>query len=242
MYELGIIIPVFKSTKSVKTIITTIEQYFSLRCSYHIYLIDDGNEISVKNYLNHHCKSPDVSIISLPFNQGQQAAILCGLSYATECNYIATMDDDLQHPVYVLSELYSKIKDGYDLVYAIPEKSPREQLSIRSMGSFLRDCFFYIIIRSKVKVSSFRIMTKQVALDCLAQENDFFYFSAAAFQKPRDVANIFYKSSQRTYGKSGYGFFKLITLYYQLLIHYSPFVQWLTQKKKKGGKLKCQQR
>ena len=107
---LGIVIPVFGSTKSVGCLIRQIHAVFSSVCTYHIYLVDDGNPEEIHLWLRKHCLLPFVTLIRLKQNYGQQNAVLCGIRHAGGCRYIATMDDDLQHSPDMLLTLYQHIQ------------------------------------------------------------------------------------------------------------------------------------
>ena len=79
---LGIVIPVFGSTKSVVQLIRRIDALFSPICTYHIYLVDDGNPEDIRRWLAANCQFPHVSLIRLKRNYGQQNAVLCGIRHA----------------------------------------------------------------------------------------------------------------------------------------------------------------
>ena len=139
---LGIVIPVFGSTKSVVQLIRRIDALFSPICTYHIYLVDDGNPEDIRRWLAANCQFPHVSLIRLKRNYGQQNAVLCGIRHAGSCRYIATMDDDLQHSPKILLSLYRTIEEGWDIVYAVPKpggKAAGRLSLIRSAGSGI--CF-----------------------------------------------------------------------------------------------------
>ncbi len=224
---LGIVIPVFGSTKSVVELIRGIDTVFSRVCTYHIYLVDDGNPEESRRWLRAHCRLPHVTLICLKKNYGQQNAVLCGIRHAGSCRYIATMDDDLQHSPDTLLTLYRTIEKGFDIVYAVPEtekKILQRTFLIRSIGSLMRDMLFRFLLRlpSRIKVSSFRIMTRELASEISAQASGFFYLSAAVFSRPRKAITCTYPARSRPYGRSGYTFGKLLSLYLKIIRFYGP--------------------
>lgn len=224
---LGIVIPVFGSTKSVVQLIRRIDALFSPICTYHIYLVDDGNPEDIRRWLAANCQFPHVSLIRLKRNYGQQNAVLCGIRHAGSCRYIATMDDDLQHSPKILLSLYRTIEEGWDIVYAVPKPGGKVagRLSlIRSAGSLMRDLLFKILLRlpSQIKVSSFRIMTRELAAEISSQAAGFFYLSAAVFSHPRKALTRYYPARPRPYGHSGYTFKKLLALYWNIIRFYGP--------------------
>ena len=120
---LGIVIPVYHSTESVRQLLYEIQNELKDFCSYHIYLVDDSNNSSISAYLNQFCIGKDITLITLAKNCGQQNAVLCGLNFAHKHPVVLTMDDDLQHPASFIPILYCKLMEGFNLVYAIPENT-----------------------------------------------------------------------------------------------------------------------
>ena len=258
-YTLGIVIPVFGSTESVLCLIHQIRAVFSGVAAYHIYLVDDGNPAEVSAWLAQHCRFDEVTLIRLRRNYGQQNAVLCGLRHAANCRYIATMDDDLQHSPDTLLTLYQTILQGYDIVYAVPRTeaasgtgmaashtgpaSPAAQKSARSplriLGSRMRDLLFSSLLKLPpgVKVSSFRILTRELAAEISRNASGFFYLSAAVFTRPRKAFTCYYPARPRPYGRSGYTVKKLISLYWNIFRFYGPAARFLTSPERRAAAL-----
>ena len=229
--SLAVIIPVFCSTTTVRQLVTDLKEVFGPVCRLHIFLIDDGNEASVRKYLTENCLLEQVTLITLKKNYGQQNAVFCGLEKAAGYDYVATMDDDLKHPAQELYRLWKKIQEGYNLVYGVPELDGKTKVKY-SAGSRIRDILFSCGLKcpAGMRVSSFRIMTKEVAKDVVTgHSGDFFYFSAAALKKKRKVANVTYLP-QKEQRSSGYTLKKRIRLFLGIVWHYSfPFGRKNTQ-------------
>lgn len=223
---LGIIIPVYRSTKSVKCLLDQLSKTLKGVCSYHIYLIDDSDSEDISLYLKENCVTSRVTLVTLLKNYGQQAAVLCGLHLACHHPFVLTMDDDLEHPVSFIPALYQKLSEGFDLVYGVPKTADRSLF--RRAGSRLRDALFSSLFfhGQKTKVSSFRIMTREIAQKTASFQGSFFYFSAVALSPDKKghipkTASLFYEKPSRPYGKSGYNIKKLILLFGKLTLHYT---------------------
>lgn len=217
---LGIIIPVYRSTETVRLLLERLSVVLTPFCSYHIYLVDDSADAAISAYLKEHCLQKQVTLITLAQNAGQQNAILCGLRFACRHPAVITMDDDLQHPPELIPALYEKLSAGADLVYALPENQDKKLM--RRLGSFFRDLLF-----STARVSSFRIMTGDIAKKAASFHGRFFYFSAeilkkSPVQKQIKTESLMYQKPDRLSGKSGYSLKKLISLYGKLLVYYTP--------------------
>ena len=218
--SLAVIIPVYRSKETVRELVEAIKEEFCATCSYHIYLVDDGNGEEIRNFLVAHCLQENVTLIVLKENYGQQNAVLCGLRHSLAYDYVAVMDDDLAHPVAVLKTMYEKMAEGYELVYGTPEENPQYTL-----GSRVRDWLFrWVLSCPKGKrVSSFRVMKSEVAREVVKWEKTFFYFSATALQKFQNIENVEYVPVKST-RSSGYTFGKRVTLFIRILWYYClPF-------------------
>lgn len=218
--SLAVIIPVYRSKETVRELVEEIEKEFLDTCPYHIYLIDDGNGEDIRNYLVTHCLQENVTLIVLKENYGQQNAVLCGLRYSLGYDYIATMDDDLAHPVVTLKKMYEKMAEGYDIIYGTLQENAKY-----SLGSRARDVIFrWALSCPKGKrVSSFRVMKSEVAQEVVKWNKSFFYFSATALQKFQNIENAEY-TSVKPVRSSGYTFAKRVKLFARILWYYClPF-------------------
>ena len=83
------------------------------------FLVDDGNTEEVREYLVKNCLKEHVTLLVFDKNYGQQMAVLAGLRACADYDYVATMDDDLAHSPEVLLQMYKKMAEGYDLLYAV---------------------------------------------------------------------------------------------------------------------------
>lgn len=230
---ISIVIPVYNSQQSL------LELYFKLRKTAvehklnfeYIFVDDNSSDNSYKQILQLYQKAKNIKGIQLAENYGQQNAIFCGFSYAAG-DYIVTMDDDLQHRPEDIPDLYRKIKEGYDIVYAVPQG--REYNFYRYLGSKITNFLFdFITYKNKKKrISSFRIITKKVVKRIIKSEKSFIYISALVFEKKVKTANIFSLHQQRKYGKSNYNFLKLLKLFFKLYIYYGrlPILKYFRSK------------
>lgn len=217
--SLAVIIPVYRSKETVRQLVINLKEVFEPFCRLQIVLVDDGNVPDVVAYLKENCLLEHTSLVSLKRNFGQQSAVFCGLEKSLEFDYIATMDDDLKHSAEMLAVLWEKIQEGFDLVYGVPELTGGKY----SFGSRMRDILFSKVLRCPKgkRVSSFRIMTGGVAEDVVkGHPGGFFYFSAAALKKKRNVANVAFAMNEPDSRSSGYNFWKRTGLFLKVVIHY----------------------
>lgn len=137
------------------------------KISYEIILVDDGSKDGTWPLLlkfqeqNKHYK-----VIKLSRNYGHQRALTCGLD-AAKGDVIMIMDADLQDPPELISEMLTKWREGYDVIYG--------QRTVRSGEGALKRFFafaFYRLIARITKIEipidtgDFRLMDRR-AVDAL---------------------------------------------------------------------------
>ncbi|MEG2081591.1 MAG: glycosyltransferase [Oscillospiraceae bacterium] len=231
MYKLGLVIPVYNSTKSVKILLDEIDRVLLGVC-HHSYLVDDSGKEEIFEYLKAACWNKNTTIIRLCKNYGQQSAILCGVRQAiADCDIVGTMDDDLQDEARLLPQMLQLVEKGRcDLVYAVPKTEARG--AVRQLGSRLRDGFFTAVfgLKGGLKVSGFRMMSHTLAQKVCLWQGGYFYMSAAALQHKPNVKNIVYHRRKRPFGKSGYNLKRLSAIYFKLLVNYSPLKRFFKEK------------
>ena len=93
IYDLGIIIPVYRPRESIGILTDRIRELFSEKLTLRICIVDDSGRPETAAFLAGICRSPETAILVLDRNYGQQAATLCGLEHLDPCRYYATIDD-----------------------------------------------------------------------------------------------------------------------------------------------------
>ncbi len=165
-------------------------------------------------------RTPGVTGVLLERNVGQQTATYLGLSFVADCDAVATMDDDGQHPVALLGKMLEELRAGAELCYAVPTRTGAP--AFRRAGAALRDLLFSLCTQKPrgVRVGSYRAMTGSLARRIQPEPDGYIYLSAAAFlHKPR-TACLFYPAGPAN--ASTYTVQKLARLYAGLLTHYTP--------------------
>lgn len=151
--EISVIIPCYKSSSVLETVLTELE--LSLNAvSHEVILVDDGNSLDESVILyNLEKEFENVKILKLDRNHGQHQATYQGCTVA-KGKFIVTMDDDGQHnPETILKMQNYLVTSGKDLIYArfIKIQEP-------AWRKFVRKLFR----NSNKSKSSFRIWTQTI--------------------------------------------------------------------------------
>jgi len=224
---ISIIIPTYNAAGSIRLLVEQLEKELSWY-EFRIILVDDVSSDNTRDIiLSLEKDHPNINYYFSSRNRGQQLSLLTGLNMISEpCDFVITMDDDLQNPAGVIPLLIDKIKSGYDLVYAIPTAEGNScnpaPSAFRRLGSRFRDLLFESFPNKPpgIKVSAFRIMTYELAMKIIKSEKKFFYLSAEAFQHNITAANVTYEYVPRLCGRSSYHIGKLLLMYLKLFFTY----------------------
>lgn len=218
----SVVIPVFNSAQTLRPLCQGITRVFrDLGQSYEIILVDDASKDGSWQVMTDlHDSDAHIKIIQFLRNYGQHHATICGLNHA-HGTFVLTMDDDLQHDPADIPALLDKIDEGYDVVIAAFE-AKRDTLLKRVASRLIRHLTTWILDKPRdLKLSSFRIMTRQIAQTLGAMTSPYPYIFAMLFSLTNHVANVPTKHVERKHGKSNYSFFKLLKLSFNLILNYS---------------------
>ncbi|WP_438467775.1 glycosyltransferase family 2 protein [Streptococcus pluranimalium] len=214
MKTLSLIIPCYGEEETIRPFLEEtqkVEKELSTELLFEYIFVNDGskdNTLSVlrdvsKKYINVH-------YLSLSRNFGKEAALLAGLEEARG-DYITVMDADLQDPPELLSEMYAKIQEGYDVVGTRRADRKGEP----PLRSFFARTFYWLInrISSTEMVDGardFRLMTRQV-VDSILELGEVNRFSKGLFSwVGYDVTYISFENRERVAGETSWSFWSLL--------------------------------
>lgn len=210
--SLSIVIPVYNSAEGLPELIRQLgETLPRLAAAYELILVNDGSRDNSWQVISQLVAAHDwVRGFELMRNYGQHNALLCGIR-AARYDIIATMDDDLQHPPTELPKLLSKLAEGYDVVYGVPEKqqhgllrdlaSEMTKMALRSsMGvDVARNVSAFRVFRTRVREAFFNYQGSYISIDVLLT------WGTTRF------AALKVRHDERKFGASNYNFRKLFT-------------------------------
>jgi polyisoprenyl-phosphate glycosyltransferase len=219
--ELSIVTTIYNDETIVPLLVSKIkEAVVPLNVEYEIILVNDNSPDNSEEAIKLQCdKFKEVKGISLSRNYGQQIAMSAGMRHATG-NYVVIMDGDLQNPPEKIPELYSKIKEGYDLVYTTgtQRNSWRDELSSKFFWWVLSKLF-------NVKVVPYQLMMKIMSKGFLRRFNSYNEQSRTIAGIVNDIGLKYtilpVENKKRLNGKSNYNFLKRFNLMIDVIISFS---------------------
>ncbi len=136
MAKYSIIVPAYNEEKSLQLFYDAVTPLFEgLQEEYEIIFVNDGSRDKTKEILTGlAAQDKRVKVCNFSRNFGQQAALLCGLEYASGDAVIA-MDADLQDPPEVALQMIEKWKEGYEIVHGKRKKRKGETMFKKATAS-----------------------------------------------------------------------------------------------------------
>jgi len=160
---LSVVIPIFNEEANLPELSRRLNvSVRGMGVSYEIIFVDDGSTDHTTELLERLVATDAaVRLIQFSRNFGQSMAVTAGLDVARG-DLVALMDGDLQDPPEDVPKLVAKVKEGYDVVYAIRVK--RKESLLRRMAIYV----FYRVLNGMastplpVDSGLFSVMTRPV--------------------------------------------------------------------------------
>lgn len=162
--ELSVIIPVFNEEKNITLLHQRLSEVIrKITHDYELLFVNDGSRDNTLALVKNVSKQdPHVRYIDFSRNFGHQIAVTAGLDYALG-DAVVIIDADLQDPPELIKEMYSKMKEGYDVVYA-KRKSRKGETFMKKLTAkiFYRLLQRITSVNIPVDTGDFRIISRQV--------------------------------------------------------------------------------
>lgn len=221
--QFSVVVPVYNSEQTLEELYRRLETVFKeMGQSFEVIFVNDHSRDQSYAVLReiHKAFPENTIVIDLLRNYGQHNATMCGFNYC-QGNYIVTIDDDLQNPPEEIPLLWEKMKEGSDVVFAIPNE--KKHRFYKNLGSvFVRKLNHWIFnLKGGVKFASFRMIRKEIVDEIKLVKTPYPYISGMLLTITRSIANQEVEHHTRQLGRSNYNLRKLIRLALNLLINYS---------------------
>jgi polyisoprenyl-phosphate glycosyltransferase len=188
--------------------------------SYEIIFVDDGSRDNSINIIKHlQQRFPEICLVQLSRNFGQHNATLAGIAQVRG-EIAITLDQDLQHPPEEINKLVSKLNEGFDVVYGLPEKRPHK--IYRNITSTFSKWISRKILSTALNgnFSSFRAIRGWVAVEIMRYNSPYIYLDGVISWTTANVGGVVVKNPKSDF-KSQYTFIRLITHGVNLVVNFS---------------------
>lgn len=216
--HISIVSPVYRGENMVHELVTRIKENVSkITENFDVILVNDASPDNSWKEILAECKEDTkVKGINLSRNFGQHKAITAGLNYA-KGDWVVVMDCDLQDRPEEIPKLYSKAKEGFDIVQA--ERTERQDGFLKRLSSTVFNAFFRYLsgVNKNKRIANFGIY-KQDAITavCNMPERDR-AFSQLIRYVGFKTTSIPVEHGSRLEGNSSYTFRKLLKLAFEII-------------------------
>lgn len=213
----SIIIPCYKSSHTIREVVemTSMEMKKLNRTPFEFVLVDDYSPDNGNTICELRSLADDydfVKVVELAQNAGQHNAVMAGLNVAVG-DVLISMDDDGQTHWSQLAALFDEFDKGYDIVYG--HYNEKKHSGFRNFGSWMNYMSFRILIGKpkSLKTSSFWIIKKFVRDYVVQYKSQYTHLQGLFLRTTKNISSVPVKHFDRAYGKSGYTFKKLVSLW-----------------------------
>jgi len=220
---ISIVVPVYRGeeyllrlTREIFTLKNKLEnENFPFQILECVFVDDDSKDNSSQILYNICSEFPWVQVISLSKNFGQHPATMAGILHSSG-DWIATLDEDLQHPPRFIVDLLRKaVLETLDIVYANPEGFVHGN-GFRDWSSkrFKKIIAWFTKNQNVNSFNSFRLIRGNIARAASAVSIQQTYFDIALGWFSVKVGNVYLPLVDERYitkKESGYSFIKLLS-------------------------------
>jgi dolichol-phosphate mannosyltransferase len=162
--DVSVVVPVYKEEANIRPFLQRMEAVFA-NCDLRyeiIFCLDPSPDSTEQVIVEEIARNPNIKLTVFSRRFGQPAATMAGILL---CNGKAcvVIDVDLQDPPELVSDMYRKLQDGYDVIYA-KRKSRKGETLAKRIISYAG--YKMISALSEIKIprdtGDFRIMTRRV--------------------------------------------------------------------------------
>ena len=203
MDKISLVVPCFNEQDNIEPFYNAILKVFNdIPASFELMFVDDGSSDETFVRINQlHEKDDRVKCISFSRNFGKEAALFAGIRNVTgDCTVV--LDADLQHPPELIKEMYSRWKEGFQVVEGIKRNRGKESAI---HGIFTK--LFYRLISHAVKIdmansSDYKLLDKSVAEELAKLKERNTFFRALSFWVGFKTTSVYYEVADRASGRS----------------------------------------
>jgi polyisoprenyl-phosphate glycosyltransferase len=189
-----------------------------------VVLVDDGSRDQTAVMMSDLALSdPRYHAVFLSRNYGHQTALTAGLAVARGSEAVMVIDGDLQDPPELVTDFYAKLKEGFDVVYAVRQK--RKEGIVKRTAYYVFYRFLASISSIKIPLDSgdFAMMSRRVVDVMNAMPEESRYLRGMRSWIGFKQVGMPYERDERVAGEAKYSFRMLWRLAYNGIFNFSEY-------------------
>lgn len=219
---ISFIVPLYFSAETVAAVIDAIAA-LEVPGGHEIVLVNDGSTdatAAVCAAAMERCRVP-IIYVEHARNFGEHNAVLTGYRHARGAFFV-NLDDDGQHPPAEGVRMWEQAKEkGWEVVFG--HYDTKRHAAWRNLGSwFTNRVTDWLLDKPKgFYLSSFRCVSRLVALEVARHEGPFPYIDGLLLQVTQRIGSVPVRHEARAAGQSGYNLRRLVRLWISTVVNFS---------------------
>lgn len=210
--ELTVVVPIYNEEQVIPELYRRLKiSALKISTAYEIIFVNDGSrDASLAELMKLSEQDQNVYYINFSRNFGHQIAVTAGLEVCSG-DAVVIIDGDLQDPPEIIVDLYTKYREGYEVVYAKRMERKGESIFKKATAKlFYRTLKSITAIDIPLDTGDFRLIDRKVVhyLKQMPEQNKFLRGQIAwlGFRQTQ----VLYDRDKRKYGKTGYPLGKML--------------------------------
>jgi dolichol-phosphate mannosyltransferase len=204
--DISVVVPVYNEEYNINPflarllpVIKNISEFYEV-----LFILDPSKDKSEEVIVKNSESNKSIKMIKMSRRFGQPSATMAGL-YASSGQKVVVIDVDLQDPPEVILEMFNKMKEGFDVVYAT-RRSRKGETFFKQI--FSRFGYSVINTLSDVQIprntGDFRIMSRRVVNEICALNEKHGFLRGLVAYVGFNQTGIIYDRDSRHEGKGNY--------------------------------------
>ena len=189
-----------------------------------IFYVDDGSADGCWQIIEKICHDEkNKKALKLSRNFGHQNALIAGLSKVDEkCDFVITIDADLQQDIKVISRMIKKYYLGSEIVYGIRNERKGEPFIKRVTGTLFIKTMKLLGGNIIENHADFRLMGHKALKALLKYSENNIFIRGIVPNVGFQTSEVRFNQSERKLGKTKYSLLKMLNLAYSGLTSLTP--------------------
>ena len=225
MSQVSIVAPLYNEQATFPHLVSRLNALMdSSDLNLDVVLVDDGSRDQTALLMSDLALSdPRYHAVFLSRNYGHQTALTAGLAVARGTEAVMVIDGDLQDPPELVTSFFARLKEGYDVVYAVRQK--RKEGIIKRSAYFLFYRFLASISSIKIPLDSgdFAMMSRRVVDVMNSMPEESRYLRGMRSWIGFKQVGMPYERDERVAGEAKYSFKMLWKLAYNGIFNFSEY-------------------
>lgn len=212
---ISFVIPCYCSEQTIEGVVAEIIEKVQQQSvyDYEIILVNDFSKDGTKDVIKR-MANENHRIVAIDFsrNFGQHSAMMAGFQ-KVRGQYVVSLDDDGQMPIESVFDLIAELEKGADVAFGQYEEI--KQRWYRNWGSKVNVWMTELLLEKpqKLYMSSFWAGKRFVIEEVLRYDGAYPYVGGLLLRITKNMVSVPVKHRERVAGRSGYTFFKLLSLW-----------------------------